>query len=139
MSERKKVGAVIISHGQLAGELLAAAEMVVGPLDHISAVSIGWHDDVDLVKDEVERAIERVSADKGVLLLTDMFGGIPTNIAAMFLGNEGIELVTGVNLPMILKLATQPEELTLVEAALQAEERGRSAIRRAGGLLSIKG
>src|SRR6187200_599448 len=79
------VAGVIVSHGHLAGELLAAAEMIVGPIPHITAVSIGWHDDVDAARDEVQRAITRVSQGAGVLLLTDMFGGTPTNIASMFL------------------------------------------------------
>src|SRR5688572_31531498 len=78
--EVKRVAGVIVTHGHLAGELLAAAEMIVGPISHIAAVSIGWHDDVDAARDEVQRAITRVSQGAGVLLLTDMFGGTPTNI-----------------------------------------------------------
>src|SRR5947207_8363599 len=79
-----KVAVVVVTHGHLAGELLAAAEMIVGPISHITAVSIGWHDDVDIARGEVERAIARVSQGGGVLLTTDMFGGTPTNIASMF-------------------------------------------------------
>ncbi|MDQ3820706.1 MAG: hypothetical protein M3362_23895, partial [Acidobacteriota bacterium] len=75
-----RVAGVIVTHGQLASELLAAAEMIVGAVKHIAAVSIGWHDDVDAARDEVERAITRVSEGRGVLMLTDMFGGTPTNI-----------------------------------------------------------
>src|SRR6266566_4161759 len=93
----RKVAAVIVTHGHLAGELLAAAEMIVGPISHIAAVSIGWHDDVDAARDEVQRAIGRVSQGAGVLLLTDMFGGTPTNIASMFMDDGNIEVVTGVN------------------------------------------
>ena len=81
----KKIGGVIVSHGQVAGELLAAAETIVGSLSHITAVSIGWHDDVEMAKDEISRAIVKVSEGAGVLLLTDMFGGTPTNISAMFI------------------------------------------------------
>src|ERR1051326_201370 len=103
-TEIKRVAGVIVSHGNLAGELLAAAEMIVGPISHIAAVSIGWHDDVDAARDEVQRASTRVSQGKGVLLLTDMFGGTPTNIASMFLEEGVIEVVTGVNLPMVIKL-----------------------------------
>ena len=75
--EVKRVAGVIVTHGHLAGELLAAAEMIIGPISHIAAVSIGWHDDVDAARDEVQRAITRVSQKSGVLLLTDMFGGTP--------------------------------------------------------------
>src|SRR5918996_6455261 len=105
--EVKRVAGVIVTHGHLAGELLAAAEMIIGPISHIAAVSIGWHDDVDAAHDEVQRAINRVSQGSGILLLTDMFGGTPTNIASMFLDDGNIEVVTGVNLPMIIKLASQ--------------------------------
>jgi len=105
--DARKVAGVIVTHGHLAGELLAAAEMIVGPISHIAAVSIGWHDDVDAARDEVQRAIARVSQGAGVLLLTDMFGGTPTNIASMFLEEGVVEVVTGVNLPMVIRLATQ--------------------------------
>src|SRR6185369_5672603 len=96
-----KVGGVIVSHGHLANELLAAAETIVGVVSHITAVSIGWHDDVDAARSEVDRAIKRVNQGAGVLLMTDMFGGTPTNIAAMFLKDGSIDVVTGVNLPMV--------------------------------------
>src|SRR5213595_820497 len=104
--EARKIAGVIVTHGHLAGELLAAAEMIVGPISFITAVSIGWHDDVDAARDEVQRAIKGVSQGAGVLLMTDMFGGTPTNIASMFLDDGNIEVVTGVNLPMVIKLAS---------------------------------
>src|SRR6476620_1984920 len=113
----KKVAGVIVTHGQLASELLAAAEMIIGPISHIAAVSIGWHDDVDAARDEVQRAITRVSQGGGVLLLTDMFGGTPTNIASMFLEEGAVEVVTGVNLPMVIKLATSTADDPLAEIA----------------------
>src|SRR5437899_4212537 len=103
-NETKRIGGVVVSHGQVANELLAAAEAVVGDLSHITAVSIGWHDDVEMAKDEIKRAIAQVSEGKGVLLLTDMFCGTPTNIAAMFLKENEVEIVTGGNLPMVIKL-----------------------------------
>src|SRR3954469_5610721 len=112
-SETPKVAGVIVSHGHLAGELLAAAEMIVGPISHIAAVSIGWHDDVDAARDEVQRAMTRVSKGAGMLLLTAMFGGRPTNIASMFLEEGAVEVLTGVTLPMVIKLATATAEETL--------------------------
>src|SRR3954469_26079368 len=121
-SETPKVAGVIVSHGHLAGELLAAAEMIVGPISHIAAVSIGWHDDVDAARDEVQRAITRVSKGAGVLLLTDMFGGTPTNIASMFLEEGNIEVVTGVNLPMVIKLASHESSGSLIETARRVSE-----------------
>jgi len=132
----KKVAGVIVTHGNLAGELLAAAEMIVGPISHIAAVSIGWHDDVDAARDEVQRAITHVSQRKGMLLLTDMFGGTPTNIASMFLEEGSVEVITGVNLPMVIKLATSSPEESLAEVARKICDQGRQGIYLAGALLA---
>src|SRR5213080_1038681 len=105
------VGGVIVTHGHLGNELLATAEMIVGPISNVTTASVDWHDDLDVAREALERAIARVSQGRGVLLLTDMFGGAPTDIASMFLGESGIEVVTGVNMRMILLLAEQgPEE-----------------------------
>ena len=131
-----KVAGVIVTHGHLAGELLAAAEMIIGPIAHITAVSIGWHDDVDAARDEVQRAITRVSQGAGVLLLTDMFGGTPTNIASMFLEEGAVEVVTGVNLPMVIKLASSSTEDPLAEVARKICDQGRQGIYLAGALLA---
>ncbi|HQZ82266.1 MAG TPA: hypothetical protein PLR83_03525 [Pyrinomonadaceae bacterium] len=135
MDEIKRIGAVIVSHGQVANELLAAAEAVVGDVDNVAAVSIGWHDDVEAAKAEIERAIERVSQGVGVILLTDMFGGTPTNISAMFLREGEIEIISGVNLPMVVKVATIGKSAVLADFAKEVEEQGKSAIMRAGELL----
>ena len=131
----KKIGAVIVSHGQVASELLAAAETIAGVQSHITAVSIGWHDDVETAKDEIARAVKKVSSGSGVLLLTDMFGGTPTNISAMFIKTNEVEIVTGVNLPMVIKLAAQNKELTLAEMAKEVEEQGKQSIYRTSELL----
>jgi PTS system mannose-specific IIA component len=98
-------------------------------------VSIGWHDDVEMAKAEIERAIKQVSQGSGVLLLTDMFGGTPTNISAMFIKENEVEIVTGVNLPMVIKLASQDKETTLMTMAKDVEEQGKQAIYRTGKLL----
>lgn len=134
--EAKRIAGVIVTHGHLAGELLAAAEMIIGPISHIAAVSIGWHDDVDAARDEVQRAINRVTQGGGVLLLTDMFGGTPTNIASMFLEEGVVEVVTGVNLPMVIKLASSTGEDSLAEIARKICDQGRQGIYRAGDLLA---
>ncbi len=135
-TEGRKVAGVIVTHGHLAGELLAAAEMIIGPISHIAAVSIGWHDDVDAAREEVQRAITRVSQGAGVLLLTDMFGGTPTNIASMFLEEGAVEVVTGVNLPMVIKLASPSTEDSLAEIARKICDQGRQGIYLAGALLA---
>jgi len=129
------VGGVIVTHGHLGSEFLAAAEMIVGPLPHVTQASIDWHDDVDVARRELETAIARVARGRGVLLLTDMFGGAPMDIASMFLGDAGIEVVTGVNLPMILKLAQQDPEESLTAIAERIRDSGKDGIHLAGELL----
>ena len=133
-----RVAGVIVTHGHLAGELLAAAEMIVGPIPHITAVSIGWHDDVDSARQEIERAMARVSQKRGVLILTDMFGGTPTNIASMFLKEDEVEVASGVNLPMVIKLATQPDLESLAEIARRVRDQGKDSIYLAGEILGGK-
>jgi PTS system mannose-specific IIA component len=132
------VGGVVVTHGQLANELVSSAEMIVGEMHHVTAVSIGWHDDVDVAREEIERAIQRVEAGNGVLLLTDMFGGTPTNIAASFLGSAPVEVVTGVNLPMVIKLATQEKDETLSELAGRVRDQGQRQIHLASEILTPK-
>ena len=99
------IGVVVVTHGQLATELVNAAEMIVGDLPQFTAVSIGWHDDVNDAREDIAQAIERVRGEDGVLLLTDMFGGTPSNLGMTFLETDRLEVITGVNLPMLIKLA----------------------------------
>ena len=130
-----KIGGVVVSHGQLATELLSSAETIVGPVGHILAVSIGWHDDVDIARDEIERAIKQTDQGTGVIVMTDMFGGTPTNISAMFLKEGEVEIVTGVNLPMIIKFATTERGGSLIDLARELEEQGKQSIYRTSALL----
>jgi mannose PTS system EIIA component len=130
------IGGVIVTHGQLANELVSAAEMIVGEIHHIIAVSIGWHDEVDIAREQIERAIQQVVSGAGVLLLTDMFGGTPTNIAASFLGQASVEVVTGVNLPMVIKLAAQDADVTLAALARRVRDEGQQQIQLAGDILT---
>jgi PTS system mannose-specific IIA component len=122
------IGVVVVTHGQLATELVNSAEMIVGDLPQLAAVSIGWHDDVNDAREDIARAIERVKTDAGVLLLTDMFGGTPSNLAITFLETERVEVVTGVNLPMLLKLASLRSSPDLAGVAREMREHGRNAI-----------
>src|SRR4051794_2075048 len=132
----KRVACVIVSHGQVANELLSAAETIIGSFKHITAVSIGWHDDVEAAKNEIRRAIERISEGGGVLMMTDMFGGTPTNIASMFLQQGAVEVVTGVTLPMVIKLAGLQPGVPLEEVARLVRDQGRQGIYLAGELLA---
>jgi mannose PTS system EIIA component len=129
------IGVVVVTHGQLAIELVNAAEMIVGDLPQFTAVSIGWHDDVNDAREEIEQAIERVRAEEGVLLLTDMFGGTPSNLGLTFLEKDRIEVITGVNLPMLIKLAQLPQSQDLLAVARQMRDDGRNAIWVASDLL----
>ena len=115
----QRVGGVIVSHGQLATELLSAAETIVGEITNVVAVSIGWHDDVDMAREEVARSIERVDGGRGVLLLTDMF-------------------ITGVNLPMIISLADQTEVDDLSGIARRVRDQGQRDIYIASEVLAPK-
>jgi mannose PTS system EIIA component len=129
------IGVVVVTHGQLATELLNAAEMIVGDLPQFVAVSIGWHDDVDVAREAIGRAIERVRGEQGVLVLTDMFGGTPANLGVTFLEPDKVEVITGVNLPMLIKLARLQTSTALIETAREMREHGRHAIWVASELL----
>jgi PTS system mannose-specific IIA component len=129
------VGVVVVTHGQLAAEMLNAAEMIVGELPQCAAVSIGWHDDVDVAREAIIAAVRKVEGRAGVLLLTDMFGGTPSNLGLTFLEPGRVEVVTGVNLPMLIKLAKTTDRVDLGRLARQMREHGRAAIRVASDLL----
>jgi PTS system mannose-specific IIA component len=130
------IGVVVVTHGQLATELLHAAEAIVGDLPRFAAVSIGWHDDTDDAREEIRQAIARVQEESGVLLLTDMFGGTPSNLGLSFVEPDRVEVVTGVNLPMLIKLSSlRPAGPELLEVARELRETGRNAIHVASDLL----
>jgi PTS system mannose-specific IIA component len=129
------IGVVVVTHGQLATELVNAAETIVGDLPQFAAVSIGWHDDVDDAREEIKQAIARVQGPEGVLILTDMFGGTPSNLGLTFLEADKVEVITGVNLPMLIKLAGQKKSANLLTVARDMREEGRNAIWIASDLL----
>ena len=129
------IGVIVVTHGQLARELLNAAETIVGDLPRFTAVSIGWHEDAQDARTEIEQAIARVQQGDGVLILTDMFGGTPSNLAMTFLDQDRVEVITGVNLPMLIKLAGLSERSDLLAVAREMREQGRSAIWVASDLL----
>ncbi len=129
------IGVVVVTHGQLARELLNAAEAIVGDLPQFSAVSIGWHDDVEDAREEIRQAIQRLQDHAGVLLLTDMFGGTPSNLGLTFLEPQRVEVVTGVNLPMLIKLSSLRTSDDLTAVARDLRETGRKAIHVASDLM----
>jgi mannose PTS system EIIA component len=134
------IGVVVVTHGQLATELLNAAETIVGDLPQFAAVSIGWHDDVEEARTEIAEAIARVAGEHGAIVLTDMFGGTPSNLAITLVEDGRVEVVTGVNLPMLLKLAAIREPGDDVRTiARRVREDGRAAIWVASDLLRGEG
>jgi mannose PTS system EIIA component len=130
------IGALVVTHGHLGQELVAAAEMIVGEISHIQAVSIGWHDDVNEAQKDMEKRISEVENGKGVLILTDMFGGTPSNIAFSLHEPGKIDIVTGVNLPMIIKIVSQKEGDTLDYLARVVRDQGRASIASASDFLN---
>jgi len=122
------IGLVIVTHGRLADELKLATEHVVGPLDQFVTVCIGADDDLELASHAVHAAVKSADTGKGVMLLTDMFGGTPSNLSISLLGRENVEVVAGVNLPMLIKLSEARRELSLSEAAQTAKQAGRHYI-----------
>lgn len=119
------IGIVVVSHGQVALELVNAARTIVGEIPSIAAVSIGWSDDMAAARGAIERAVTEVGGGD-VLILTDMFGGTPTNVSLPFL-SASVEIVTGVNLPMLIKLSSLREG-DLLEVARAIRDQGRGAI-----------
>ncbi|HMX29188.1 MAG TPA: PTS sugar transporter subunit IIA [Blastocatellia bacterium] len=131
------VGGVVVTHGNLATELVSAAETIINEdIHHVTAISIGWHDDVETAREQIGKAIERVNQGAGVVVLTDMFGGTPTNLACTFLGNAPIEVVTGVNLPMLLRLAEQQPDEALAVIARRVRDQGQKTIYLASEVLA---
>jgi PTS system mannose-specific IIA component len=129
------IGIVVVTHGALAGELVNATRTIVGDIPRIAAVSIGWTDDVTAARNAIAGALEEVGGDQA-LILTDMFGGTPTNVSLPFLSPK-VEIVTGVNLPMLIKLTTLREG-ELVEVARVVREQGKGAIYVASEILEKK-
>lgn len=133
------IGIVVVTHGQLARELVAAAEMIVGDdLPNATAVSVGWFDAADEARSAILAAVERVSGGGGVVLLTDMFGGTPSNLSLSLLADRRVEVVTGVNLPMLIRLVSirEEEQVSLAQAAREAVAQGKENIYRASELLA---
>lgn len=132
---RNLVGALVVTHGQLGRELVAVAQTIVGEISHVVALSIGWNDDVAESKKRIEEAVQTVNQGKGVIILTDMFGGTPSNLSLSLLKRNELEIITGVNLPMIIKLANQSGKESLSELVIKVKEKGQKQISIASELL----
>jgi mannose PTS system EIIA component len=130
------IGMVLVTHGRLAAEFIAALEHVVGPQTNIAAVCIGPEDDMERRRQDILHAIAEVDAGKGVVLLTDMFGGTPSNLAISVMDKAKVEVIAGINLPMLIKLASLRETEGLATAVRGAQEAGRKYINVASQLLA---
>ncbi len=138
MKKNAVIGLIIISHGNLARELLATLEHIVGAQTHIKAISIGTDDDMEQKRGDILKAISEVDQGAGVILLADMFGGTPSNLAISVMHKAKVEVIAGVNLPMLVKLAEIRAHGTLRTVSLQARKAGRSYIHIASQLLAEK-
>jgi len=130
------IGMVLVTHGRLAAEFIAALEHVVGPQSHIAAVCIGPEDDMEKRRADILDCVRAVDSCAGVVLLTDMFGGTPSNLAISVMDRAKIEVIAGINLPMLIKLASLRQSEPLAEAVRGAQEAGRKYINVASQLLA---
>ncbi len=132
------IGMVLVTHGHLATEFRAALEHVVGPQKQIETVSIGPDDDMERRRKDIVEAVKQVDTGSGVVVLTDMFGGTPSNLAISVMEGAKVDVVAGINLPMLIKLASVREDSSLQDAVTCAQDAGRKYISVASKILSGK-
>ncbi|MBL4739475.1 MAG: PTS sugar transporter subunit IIA [Sneathiella sp.] len=132
------IGMVLVTHGRLAEEFVAATEHVVGPQEKVRAISIGPDDDMELRRQDILKAVAEVESGSGVILLTDMFGGTPSNLAISVMEKANVEVIAGINLPMLIKLVSLRGEDDMQKAVAAAQESGRKYINVASHLLDDK-
>ena len=132
------IGMVLVTHGHLATEFRAALEHVVGAQSQIETISIGPEDDMEQRRKDIVSAVQKVETGGGVVLLTDMFGGTPSNLAISVMNGGNVEVVAGINLPMLIKLASVRDHMSLEQAVVQAQDAGRKYINVASRVLSGK-
>ena len=130
------IGLVLVTHGHLADELIAAMEHVVGPQEKVAAICIGADDDMEQHRMNILNVVKEVSSDDGVVLLTDMFGGTPSNLAISMMDRANAEVIAGVNLPMLVKFASCRDQYDLEECVTKAQEAGKKYINVASQLLA---
>ncbi|MDI9637489.1 PTS sugar transporter subunit IIA [Kamptonema cortianum] len=130
------IGIVLVSHGNLANEFAKTLEHIVGPQESLVTVSLFPDDDMEVKRKEIQDAIQRVEKNQGVVILTDMFGGTPSNLAHSLLKGQNVEIVAGMNLPLLIKLVSSRKTKSLHESVLLAQEAGRKYIHVASQTLS---
>ena len=130
------IGLVVVTHGNLAVEMLKVLEHIVGPQEGIVSVSIEAEDDMEARRNDIEAAILEVDQGNGVIVLTDLFGGTPSNLAISMMHDESIEVIAGINLPLLVKLASVRKQSSITEAAAAAQEAGRKYIQVASSIIN---
>ena len=131
------IGLVLVTHGNLALEFVSAMQHVVGKQEQVEAVCIGPEDDMEMRREEILRKAEHVNSGDGTIVLTDMFGGTPSNLAISIMDRAKVEIIAGINLPMLIKLASLRKEKPLKEAVEGAQEAGKKYLNIASQLLGM--
>ena len=132
------IGGIIVCHGHMAEELLNALTIILGEASNIEAISIGWYDDVEDSKKKINISLKRVDQKSGVVIFTDMFGGTPSNLSFSFLKENQVEIITGVNLPMLIKFVSLQRNNNLKDVAKKVVVQGKKNIHLVSSLLSAK-
>jgi len=132
------IGGVIVCHGKMAEELLNALTIILGEAPNIEAISIGWYDDVEESKKKISQSVKRVDQKNGVIIFTDMFGGTPSNLSFAILKEKHIEIITGVNLPMLIKFVSLQRTNVLTDVARKVVEQGKKNIHLVSALLGSR-
>jgi len=130
------IGIVLVSHGNLANEFAKTLEHIVGPQENLMTVSLFPDDDIEVKRKEIQDAVQQVGKNQGVVILTDMFGGTPSNLAHSLLKGKNVEIVAGMNLPLLIKLVSSRKTKSLHESVLLAQEAGRKYIHVASQTLN---
>ena len=130
------IGIVLVSHGNLASEFAKTLEHIVGPQENLMTVSLFPDDDMEVKRKEIQNAVQQVGGNQGVVILTDMFGGTPSNLAHSLLKGQNVEIVAGMNLPLLVKLVSSRKTKSLHESVLLAQEAGRKYIHVASQTLN---
>ena len=134
-TSKYKIGVVLVTHGNLATELVKVMEHVVGPQTQLTTITIGPHDDMEKRREDILSSVQLVDQGRGVIILTDMFGGTPSNLAISIMEQANIDIIAGVNLPMLIKLASVRSTETISDAVAQAREAGQKYIMVASQVL----
>lgn len=132
------IGGIIVCHGRMAEELLNALTIILGEAPNIEAISIGWYDDVEDSRKKINQSLKRVDQKSGVAIFTDMFGGTPSNLSFSFYKENGVEIITGVNLPMLIKFVSLQRNNNLKDVAKKVVDQGKKNVHLVSALLGAR-